>query len=184
MPHARKKKASAGATKQSSIRITQANVLKGVRHSQIKGKHRQERHVNVVGSNVKPPGLLSRNKKLLVESELDIKTGRQIDVKKIAENEFMSRSSDMRGKQTSKVFRGQRVYNWSPARDFRPDAVGYVQGGGAFAGGFINEALAKKARTGYTKPMGHAKRGVAHGGEGMRNVNPFSINLRVKPADL
>jgi hypothetical protein len=182
MPNVRTRKKPAPSTK--AVRITQANILKGVRHSEIKGKHRQERHVNVVGSNVKPLGMLSKNKKLLVDSELDISTGSPIDPKRTAHNEFMARSSDMRGKQTSTVFRGQRVYNWSPERDFRPDAVGYVQGGGAFAGGFVNEALAKKARSGYFRPMGHAKRGVSHGGEGLRNVNPFSINLRVKPADL
>ena len=167
-----------------SRRLSQANVLKGIRHSEIKGKHRQERHVNVVGSNVKAPDLNQKQKKLDTDRDLEVKGGSEIDHKKTAENEFMSSNSDMRGKQKSVVFRGNRVYDWSPARDFRPDAVGYVQGGGAFMGGFINQALEKKARSGYMKPMGHAKQGVGHHGEAMRNVNPFSINLRVKASDL
>ena len=166
-------------------RLTQKQVLMGINRSRVMGRHKLEKNgnVNVVGSNVKAPDLNKKGQRLDTERDLEVKKGAELDLKRTAENEFMASSSDMRGKQTSKTFRGARVYDWSPTRDFRPDAVGDVRDGGAFTGGFINEAN-QRARKGYAVPQGHIKKGVGHGGEGINNVNPFSINLRVKPKDL
>jgi len=165
------------------VRITQKNVLSGIRFAEIQGKHRAELRVNVVGSNIKAPDLSKKHIKLDADQDIEVKGSSQIDDKLTAENEFMASNSDMRGKKSSTVYRGNRVYEWNPARDFRPDAVGDTQRGGAFKGGFINEAN-QKARKGYAPPQGHIRKGVGHAGEGIRNVNPFSINLRVKARDL
>ena len=164
-------------------RLTQKQVLAGINRSRVMGRHKLERNVNVIGANVKAPDLNKKGQRLDTERDIEVKKGAELDLKRTAENEFLAGASDMRGKQASKTFRGVRVYDWSPTRDFRPDAVGDVRDGGAFTGGFINEAN-QRARKGYAVPQGHIRKGVGHGGEGLNNVNPFSINLRVKPKDL
>ncbi len=163
-----------------NVRVSQKNILSGIRHAEIMGKHRLERQVNVVGPNVRPPKLTEKQIEREKQFHETVSSKNKLDYKKAAENEFMAEASDMRGKKQSKVFRGNRVYEWNPKRDFRPDAVGYVQGGGAFKGGFINEALGKNPK-GYIPNIGHQKGKVCCGGETMHNVNPFSIKLRVKP---
>ena len=163
--------------------VTQKNVLKGINWAEVKGKHRLEKDPNV--SLVITPSTKRKAGPILLETDRDLEseTGSIIDEKKTSQNEFMASNSDMRGHQSARVFRGNRVYRWSPSRDFRPDAVGDVVRGGAFKGGFVNEAL-QKSYKGYAPHMGHQKKGLAINGETLKNVNPFSINLRVKPKDL
>jgi hypothetical protein len=168
-----------------NTRITQGNLLRGIRYAEIHGKHKHERHVNVVGSNVHAPDMTKEVQKLDADTDIDpeVKGRSQINPEKTAENEFMATNPDMRGKQQARVFRGNRVYEWKPSRDFRPDAVGDVQRGGAFKGGFRNEAN-QKARRGYAQHIGHQRGGLAPDLEGLRNVNPFSVKLKVRAKDL
>ena len=165
------------------VRLTQKQVLSGINHSRVYGKHKLEKSVNVVGPNVRARDLNKKGKLLDTESDLAVQKGEALDITRTAENEFMASSSDMRGKQKSKTFRGARTYDWQPTRDFRPDAVGDVRDGGAFKGGFLNESN-QKARKGYASAQGSIRKGVGHGGEGLNNVNPFAVTLRVKPKDL
>ncbi len=163
----------------TNIRITQKNVLMGINHAETRGFHRLEKNVNVVGPNVRANDLTQTNYRLEQNND-DIHNDVIIDYKKTAENEFMAESNQMRGMRTANTYRGSTVYEWNPARDFRADAVGFIQGGGAFQGGFVNEAL-KKSYGGYAPGIGHQKTGVAYSNEGLRNVNPFSIKLNVTP---
>ena len=173
------------------VKVTNANVLKGIRHSEVKGRHKLEKAgPSVMGRNIHAPDL--KNKHLKLDEQrmetLDDKTGgSEIDYKKTAENEFMASNPDLRGKNGKrkvKMFRGHssREYQWDP-KSLRPDRVGDVQRGGAFKGGFVNEAL-KKAYKGYAVPQGHIRKGVGHGGEAVKNVNPFSIKIPIKARDL
>ena len=116
------------------VRLTQKQVLSGINHSRVYGKHKLEKSVNVVGPNVRARDLNKKGKLLDTESDLAVQKGEALDITRTAENEFMASSSDMRGKQKSKTFRGARTYDWQPTRDFRPDAVGDVRDGGAFKG--------------------------------------------------
>ncbi len=169
-------------TNNKNIRITQKNVLMGINHAETRGKHKLEKNVNVVGPNVRTADLTNRNYRMDLNPD-DIENDVGLDYKKVAENEFMAESSDMRGYKNAKTYRGSTVYEWNPARDFRPDAVGYIQGAGAFQGGFVNEAL-KRSRKGYAPAMGHQQSGIAYSNETVKNVNPFSIKLNVSPASL
>tara|TARA_Y100001973_G_C5128116_1_gene296281 strand:+ start:304 stop:864 length:561 start_codon:yes stop_codon:yes gene_type:complete len=173
------------------IKVTNANVLKGIRHAEIKGRHKLEKAgPSVMGRNVHAPDLKNKHLKLdeqRMETLDDQQGGSEIDYKKTAENEFMASNPDLRGKngkRTVKTFRGHsaREFRWDP-KTLRPDHVGDVQRGGAFKGGFVNEAL-KKAYKGYAAPQGHIRKGVGHGGEAIKNVNPFSIKIPIKARDL
>lgn len=173
-----------GTNGKTKINVTTKNVLKGINHAEVKGRHKLEKAGPVVlARNPTVPDLKKKHLRLDADKDVEIKGGVEIDEKKTSQNEFLASNSDMRGKQSTKVFRGNRVYNWDPRRDFRPDAVGDITQGGAFKGGFINESL-QKARKGYAPHIGHQKKGLAMHGETLKNVNPFSINLRVKPSDI
>ena len=172
-------------------KVTNANVLKGIRHSEVKGRHKLEKEgPSVNGENVNTPDLKNKHLKLdeqRMETLDDQVGGSEIDYKKTAENEFMASNPDLRGKngkRNVKTFRGHnaREYKWDP-KSLTPERVGDVRRGGAFKGGFVNEALSK-AYKGYALPQGHIRKGVGHGGEAIKNVNPFSIKLAVRSTDL
>ena len=173
-----------GTNGKAKINVTTKNVLRGINWAEVKGRHKLEKAgPTILARNPHVPDLKKKHLKLDTEKDMDVRGGVEIDEKKTAQNEFLASNSDMRGKQATKVFRGNRVYNWDPRRDFRPDAVGDVRQGGAFKGGFLNESL-QKARKGYAPHIGHQKKGLAINGETLRNVNPFSVSLRVRPSDL
>lgn len=168
-------------------RIKQKDVIKGISKTRIMGRHRLERNVNVVGANVKTPSLVKKNIKLDAEIQNEPKSAR-VDTKKTAENEFMAKSSDMRGKKKGNSFRGKQVYDWSPARDFRPDAVGGLTAeSGAFTGGFVNQSLMKQGNNAYVQQAGYQKGSLKKTlaqGETLERVNPFAVSIRVKGSNL
>lgn len=171
-------------------RITQKNLLLGIQQTSYQGRHHKERKVGVVGANIKTPGMVHKNEKLDLHEDHVVphKSGR-LDPKAVAENEFMARSSDMRGKKSAKMFRGSsaQVFQWNPATLGRPDLVGGMTSeSGAYTGGFVGEKLRKTKKSDYVQEAGYQTKSfqTVAGGEALARVNPFAVQLKVKGRDL
>jgi len=181
---------SVSLNKVPTNRITQKNVLLGIQQTSYQGRHHKERKVNVVGANIKTPGMVQKNEKLDLHEDHVVphKSGR-LNPKDVAENEFMARSSDMRGKKSAKVYRGNsaQVFQWNPSTLGRPDLVGGMTAeAGAYTGGFVGEKLRKTKKSDYVQAAGYQTKSfqTVADGEALARVNPFAIQLKVKGHDL
>lgn len=163
-------------------RLSTKQIVRGVQMAEYNGTHhRQETYTNGVGANPRTEAM--NKKKHHMEKEEYDKGGYKLNPKLTAENEFLSASSSMRGKQLSKTFQGknQSIFMWNASEHLRPEAVGGGQFHGAFSGG---DSKLKAMSSKSTPHIGHQSGKKNLNGEGLHTVNPFSIKLKVKGSSL
>jgi len=169
-------------SRSKGTRLSTKQIVRGIQKAEYDGKdHRQETYTNGVGGNPRTEAM--NKKKHHMEKEEYDKGGYKLNPKLTAENEFLSASSSMRGKQSSSVFQGknQGVFMWNASEHLRPEAVGGGQFHGAFSGG---DSKLKAMSSKSTPHIGHQSSKKNLNGEGLQTVNPFSIKLKVKGSSL
>ena len=136
-------------------KISQNNLMTGIRKTEIHGRHKYEQY-----------NINTSSKKLKFKAE---NKGGRINQRTTEEGQYLANNVDMRGKQTSLDFRGDAPVRWMPEKDFQEATSGYADGG-AFNGG---ESGNKKGGKGdYSQSFGNVNK--------IRNpnkVNPFGIKI-------
>ena len=133
-------------------KINQGNLFSGIRKAEIYGRHRLEQYKIYEGQNslkVKKEGGKSK-----------------LNQKSVEDAEFGANNVDRRGLRNKLEFRGHMPVRWMPDKDFKREAVGYSDDGGAFKGG--EDGNKKGGKKDYSQSFGVA---------GKKGLNPFPIKV-------
>lgn len=136
-------------------KITQNDLMSGIRKTEIHGKHKYEQyHINTRSSTLK---YRQENR------------GGKINQRTTEEGQYLANNVDMRGKQTSLNFRGDAPVRWMPEKDFQESTSGYADGG-AFNGGEAGNKAGGKGD--YSQSFG-----VVNKIKNPNKINPFPIKI-------
>jgi hypothetical protein len=156
--------------------ISNQQIARGINRSATRGYHNlNNKNVNVIAGN--PSVHFDKHKK---------KQHERIPNQIAEDGLWYAQNNRMGGFRTAPTFEGTRPTNYklSYERDFRPVMVGDVHAGGAFMGGFTEDALIKPRDKDYPEPMGKPLTQVNENGNALKQVEPFPIRLMVKPKNI